>query len=81
MTKPLTFSYDAKADILMVNGVRFSGNFLRAFAEEGLPLYQLFRIISREDGVVSIEILMDGWLRRIGRRLKHELCGGFIKGR
>ena len=47
--------YDLFTDTLTIDGVRYSRTLFRAWALGGLPLGQLFRIISRENGVVTIE--------------------------
>lgn len=49
----LDFSYDRARDILTVEGIKYSGEFFRCFAES-IPLKSWFRIIERGDGVIAI---------------------------
>lgn len=53
----LNFSYNESRDILITEGIPFSGDFFRAWAEGGLNLYEPFQIIKRADGVVTVRRL------------------------
>lgn len=54
---PLKFSYDEQADVLMIEGMRYSGQLFRAFAEGGLELGSVFQVESRDGGVLCIKRL------------------------
>ena len=59
--KRLNFSYeeptpDGRGDILTIEGFRYSGELFRLWAGKGiLRLGEPFRIIKREDGVITIQ--------------------------
>lgn len=55
---PLEFNYDEEADVLTVEGIRYSGNFFRFFAVAG-PSDDVFRVVERHDGVVVIQKVED----------------------
>ena len=50
--KPLEISYDAASDLLIIDGIRYSGELFRGFAH--LELGTWFRIIDRDDGVITL---------------------------
>lgn len=50
----LRFDYDAFTDILTIEGVKYSGELFRALGVDGLATDCWFRIVSREDGILSI---------------------------
>lgn len=46
--QPLDASYDEEGDTLMIEGVLYSGDLFRAWANSGIPLYEPFMIVARE---------------------------------
>ena len=52
--KRLRFSYDAKADVLTIEGLRYSGDLFRAWGHE-LRLGEHHSLIERRDGVITLE--------------------------
>lgn len=50
--EPLKFHYDERTDTMEIEGQKYSGHFFRELGEEGLPLGSLFRIVSRDYGVI-----------------------------
>lgn len=55
--EPLTFNYDPARDILMVDGMQYSGAFFRALNKGGIPLNTPFKVIERSETVITIERL------------------------
>ena len=51
----LDFSYDANRDILTVEGMRYSGEIFRQWAEK-LPVGYWFQFIGRSTGVVELRV-------------------------
>lgn len=51
----LDHDYDPEADILTIEGCRYSGRLFRELGEEGMKTDTLFRLLRREDGVITIE--------------------------
>ena len=53
--RPLNFSYEAEEDVMIIEGIKYSGDFFRFMAISG-PSDQAFRIKERnEDGVLVLE--------------------------
>ena len=50
--KPLKFKYDELEDIMEIEGIKYSGAYFRELGEGGLPIGSLFRIVSRDYGVI-----------------------------
>jgi hypothetical protein len=60
----LSFTYDPVADILTVEGVKYSGDLFRAFAFGATPPGQALRVVNKsEDGTVTIQRLIIGELK------------------
>jgi len=57
MNKPLEFSYNPDLDILTIEGMRYSGDLFRAFADDGLRFNTPFKIIKRDNAVVTLELV------------------------
>ena len=66
------FRYDPRVDIFTIYGIKYSGQFFRAFSSSGLPIDQLFRITMRDvDGQAQIErISLDGEVSRLFQDLR-----------
>jgi len=54
----LNYFYDESRDVMVIEGMNYSGELFRAFAEGGLELYIPFDFIERKDGVVTIRRLI-----------------------
>ncbi len=59
----LSIAYDARNDIVTIEGVKYSGVLFREFSASGLPVGVPFEITKRVDGVVTI------------RRIAHDNTG------
>ena len=59
MSYTLDFEYDELRDIMTIEGMKYSGELFKAFAEGGLPVGEHLKIIKREDGVVTFQRITD----------------------
>lgn len=62
-TPPLDVQYDPVYDRLKIEGIEYSGDLFRAWAG-GIrigptPEFDLYRIIRREDGLLTIQVVRD----------------------
>ena len=57
MSGPLQLDYDRERDIVVIEGVRYAGDFFRQLAD-GLPVGMPFVIVSRKDGVLAVQELL-----------------------
>jgi len=64
---PLSVSYDAQQDVLVVDGIAFSGQVLRAFARP--DMLRVLRIVKREGDLVTVQ------QSRIDQRVADTLFG------
>jgi hypothetical protein len=55
----LNFSYDELADIMEIEGIRYSGELFRQFGRV-MPLHTPLKIISRHDGVLVVAQIEPG---------------------
>ena len=56
--KPLVFSYEQPPrDVLTVEGMRYSGALFRLWSNAGFPVGTLMRIVKRENGVMTVEVV------------------------
>ena len=46
---------DLLNEVVTINGMRYSHRIFEEWADGGLPIGTLFRIISRDNGVVAVE--------------------------
>jgi hypothetical protein len=60
---PLNFSYDQAADIITIEGIKYSGDFFRMFASQAI-VDQIVRVVSNSNGVIVVEDPCEA-LRRI----------------
>ncbi len=51
---PLAFAYDPVEDIMVIEGVRYSGSFFRELGNNGIAVGEAFTIQRREQGLVTI---------------------------
>ena len=58
-TRAMSVQYDEAADVLTVNGVRYSGCFFRGLSVIR-PSERTFRIMKRGDGVVTLQDVLTG---------------------
>jgi len=55
----LQFEYDETKDLLIIEGMKYSGDLFRALSESGLAVGEYLRIIERKDGVVTFETIRE----------------------
>lgn len=56
MAEPLRFEYDEATDIITIEGARYAGRLFRELGEEGMKPGSLFRLLRRDDGVITIGV-------------------------
>jgi hypothetical protein len=68
--EPLRIEYDAVSDIATIEGVKFSGHLLRAFAG-GFPNDRSYRIV-RSGDITTVRVYYDPdyWWRRVYREIE-----------
>ena len=54
---PLRYEYDEATDVMIIEGVRYSGALLRGWGRDGFPVGMCIRIKSRDDGVLTVETI------------------------
>jgi hypothetical protein len=54
MDKPLQFSYDQAKDVITIEGIKYAGDLFRGLGF-GLQHGQLFRVVSRDAGVLTLQ--------------------------
>lgn len=55
----LDFSYDEERDVFMIEGVKWSGELLRAVGVNGVPVGSIIKIDKRDDGIVTFDRMYD----------------------
>jgi hypothetical protein len=70
VSAPLRIEYDAATDIATIEGIKFSGELLRAFAG-GFPDDRSYRVERRGD-MVAIHVLYDAdpWWTRLRQKIE-----------
>lgn len=63
---PLRFDYNLVEDVMVIEGIRYSGDLFREFSENGMPTNTLFKIEKREKDGVLIVRRMDNTRIKIG---------------
>jgi len=53
----LAYSYDRVADVMTIEGVKYSGELLRQLGV--IPVGSLIRVVGRQDGVLTLRVVID----------------------
>jgi len=69
MPTRIGIEYDALTDTLTIEGVKYSGELFRQFAQ-AMPIGTPFRIVKRENGEVTVERLYDATCPMCGTSLR-----------
>lgn len=58
-TKPLSYSYDLKTDVMEIEGMFYTGSLFRHFAAGGLALDVPMTITKRDNGVLTLKTISE----------------------
>ena len=53
----LAVHFDDAAEVITIEGIRYSYDLFRAWGTKGMKTGQLFKVYSREDETITIEII------------------------
>lgn len=59
MIKELNIEYKQKQDEVIIEGVRYSGEFFRSLSKDGISIGEPFVILKRRDGILTIKSIKE----------------------
>jgi hypothetical protein len=74
--KPLKVSYNARTDVLRIDGFAYAGELFRALGGP-TPMGNWFQVVSRDDGRITLRSLgpdVESELERLRRELRSAEC-------